>query len=158
MQHPAVLGVGDEDDEPLLALRSPCMGAQPRSCPTSRRCFWGAPFFPMAMAPQPHWESSAGLGWEHGCSRRLCGEGQTGGPGPGLPPTLVNIAGPCILFKAVNRGWHLSSPDVGPGGGEGAQTVLDGCGAAAMSQMATCEGGSPAATCSSSRPRPQFTW
>lgn len=104
-------------DEPLLALRSPCMGTRPHSCPTSRRCLWGAHFFPMAMAPEPHWEPSAGLGWEHGRSRRLWREGQTGGPGKGLPPTLVNIVWPCILFKALNRGWDLSSPDVGPGGG-----------------------------------------
>lgn len=71
----------------------------------------------MAMAPEPHWEPSAGLGWEHGRSRRLWREGQTGGLGKGLPPTLVNIVWPCILFKALNRGWDLSSPDVGPGGG-----------------------------------------
>lgn len=44
------------------------------------------------------------------------GEGQTGEAGTGTMSPLVNSAGPCSLFRALNRGWCPSSAELGAGG------------------------------------------
>lgn len=42
-------------------------------------------------------------------------EGQTGEAGTGTVSPLVNSAGPCSLFKALNRGWYLSCAELEAG-------------------------------------------
>lgn len=68
---------------------------------------------PQHPACQPG--AGSGVGWRcHG--RRPWCKGQTGEAGTGIRSPLVNSAGPCSLFKALNRGWYLSSPEFGAGG------------------------------------------
>lgn len=60
-------------------------------------------------------------GWERGWlvlpQQKATGEGQTGEAGTETrSPPRVNSARSCSLFKALNRGWYLSSPEFGARG------------------------------------------
>ena len=72
---------------------------------------------PLPGPQHPACQPGAGrsVGWCcHG--RRPRRQGQTGEAGTGTASPLVNSAGPCSLFKALNRGWYLSSPEFGARG------------------------------------------
>jgi len=138
-------------------------------CPANRRCFRGAFLNPRSPSPglpgprhpacQPG--AGSGAGWR-GHGRRPRSEGQTGEAGTGTASPLVNSAGPCSLFKALNGGWYLSSPEFGAGGvrvGAGlTRSGLEGWGERHAAPDGSMWGVSPAATCPSSPSRPPFAW
>lgn len=86
-----------------------CSASHPRSPST--------PHHPLPGPQHPVYLPGTGskVGW---CchSRRPLGEGQTGEAGTVTGSPLVNNDGPCSLFKALNRGWYLSSPEFGAWG------------------------------------------
>lgn len=122
-----------------------------------------SPATPLQGPQHPAGRPGAGseLGWPcHG--RRPWGEGQTGEAGTGTMSPLVNSAGPCSLFKALNRGWYLSSAELEAGVVGAGLTRSDRVGRMGKGGRATPDGNmwgvSPVATCPSSPSRPPFIW
>lgn len=113
-------GLGDRQDPPLLPAS--CHSKVPQTGNSFKRlCSHSpSPSAPLAIrcrAQHPAGQLGAGkeFGWR--CrGRRPWGKGQTGEAGTGTMSPLVNNAGPCSLFKALNRGWYLSSAELEAGG------------------------------------------
>lgn len=76
-----------------------------------RRCFRGAPLpEPPPPPPLPAGLLGAATAEGHGARDRRERRGRE------QVSPLVNSAGPCSLFKALNRGWYFSAPEFGAGG------------------------------------------
>lgn len=106
--------VGSHSAVVFMPLKTATNGILSRgSAPTAQ-----APVLPwhsVAGPPAPSGPAGSEFGWRcHG--RRPWGEGQTGEAGTGTMSPVVNSTGPCSLFKALNRGWYLSSAELEAGG------------------------------------------
>lgn len=99
-------------------LPAPLNGAVPHEEEMLSGCSAPTPRVPTAPPSPPHPCRDPGTQRASPGRRPRC-EGQTAEAGPGTASPLVNSAGPCSLFKALNRGWYLSSPEFGAGGGWG---------------------------------------
>lgn len=139
-------------------LPAPLNGAVPHKQEMLSGCSAPTPW--VLTAPPPPFPDPGTQRASHG--RRPRCEGQTGEAGPGTASPLVNSAGPCSLFKALNRGWYLSSPEFGAGGGAGTGFTPSNRAGAVGGTHASPDGSmwgvSLAATCPSSPSRPPFTW
>lgn len=71
---------------------------------------------PALPPPDPSAQREPDRAWLALPRQKAWGEGQTGEAGTGTMSSLVNSAGPCSLFKALNRGWYLSSAELGAWG------------------------------------------